>query len=349
MKRKTYLAIVAAVVISLLLGIFGCAQAPEAEERPEVTRLLVGATSATSGTYVLQAAMIASINRAPGIQATLIEAGGTSGSTEMLRKGLIDATLSMNQRVAYNAYNQTGPYADKGSFKDLRIWVLKARMALHILVREDSGVQTLEDLQGKPFSFGLPGSSTAKYIQQSFDALGIKVEEFVGSYGDATAAIKDRRIVGVAKAGMGRGFDSSQIELAATTKLRAVGVTEEQKAKIRAVDMTASFVNIPANTIKQLPGHPTLSAFSTVSGAAATPEVPQSIIYETVKALHENWEDVVVKAYSGAASVDIGSADTLEAFGELEGSAPLHAGAVQYFMELGLDIPDFLIPPEFKK
>ncbi len=221
-----------------------------------------------------------------------------------------------------------------------------------MIVREDSGVKTLEDLNGKGFSFGLPGSGDYQQTKSIFQAIGINVKEFVGSYGDAVEAMKDRRIVGISKTGIGVQPDASIVEVAASTKLRALGFTPEQLAKIRATspDIAAiPFLEVPAGAIKVMPGHPAFFTHHALSGSGTTPKVPQDIIYKVVKALDEHWKDTVVPSFAGAGATTPNSMDTINAFSMLKPSAPLHAGVVQYFLEKGLKVPDSLIPPEFKK
>ena len=72
----------------------------------------------------------------------------------------------------------------------------------------------------------------------------------------------------------------------------------------------------------------------------ARADVDEQIVYEVTKALFERIDDLH-QAHSSAKTVTIENAlDDIK--------IPLHPGAIKYYKEAGIDIPDELIPPEMK-
>jgi TRAP-type uncharacterized transport system substrate-binding protein len=75
-----------------------------------------------------------------------------------------------------------------------------------------------------------------------------------------------------------------------------------------------------------------------VVGFSAPKSFPADVAYKLVKAVMEDKEHQKA-AFKGLA--DDMARVTLE-----QSLAPLHAGAIRYFREKGMKIPDHLVPPE---
>ena len=68
-----------------------------------------------------------------------------------------------------------------------------------IVVRADSEIDSIYDLDGKKFNAGFSGTSTSEEVQLIFRTLGIEPEYVEATLEDAMEMVKNREIVGLAK------------------------------------------------------------------------------------------------------------------------------------------------------
>jgi TRAP transporter TAXI family solute receptor len=83
-----------------------------------------------------------------------------------------------------------------------------------------------------------------------------------------------------------------------------------------------------------------LTAPSVWNSVVVGKNMPEEQAYEIVKALFEH-RDELEQVYVGASWTT--PENTID-----YAIAPLHPGAIRYFKEIGLEVPDRLIPPEIK-
>jgi TRAP transporter TAXI family solute receptor len=245
--------------------------------------------------------------------------------------------------MAYNATIDAFPEP----YKEIRALYPFSHSNTWPIVREDSGIDSIVDLDDKPFNPGMAGSGTALAFTTMFDALGIEPDYRYMSLSDAVDAVKDRRIVGYCK-GAGYGsLDATTIDLKAFTDIKMLGFTQEQAVEVKEKAPWFFLEYIPKGLYDGLPeaGDFYLRWYSLLAHTTST--LPEEAGYWITKIHCEN-QDELAKAYSGA-----GLFPTLENIEDyLEAKAgedfpPLHAGAVRYFREMGKEIPDAAVPPEF--
>src|SRR3990170_738609 len=130
----------------------------------------------------------------------------------------IDYGLITSDQV-YLAHKGESTFKDT-PFADIRnLWYYTVS-AVYISVREETGIKTIADLTGKKFSPGFRGTATEKMTEATLTHLGIKPEWVRGGASDLVDAIKDKRIVGYAKAADGVRLDASMMDIGTTTPLR---------------------------------------------------------------------------------------------------------------------------------
>ncbi|MFH1086994.1 MAG: TAXI family TRAP transporter solute-binding subunit, partial [Chloroflexota bacterium] len=240
-------------------------------------------------------------------------------------------------------------YIKAGPWPELRIPFLQSLLPIHFTVVADSGVEKLEDLDGKPFSAGIAGSGAEYFTRLTLDALGIKPKYFMANYTDAVQAAKEGRIVGFAKYASGLYLDASEIDLMSAKPIRILNWTDKQMQAAMATVPGVGAYRFAANEIKPLAPHPVINTPLSVIVEISTSKIPQDIGYKMWKTIIDNW-DAIVEVYAPAAGVD----PALTAIKELQNMAkvtkipPLHAGTVQYLVEKGIAVPKELIPPEYK-
>jgi TRAP transporter TAXI family solute receptor len=324
-------------VLSGLLLMMGLPHAV-AQQRPLF--LNMGTTATSSGHYPYWVAVSQSIEQGSDNQifVNVLETGSSIDNLRRMGRGEIEFGL-VTAEAAGQAYLGLGVFEDEDPWEEVRtLWYYVATPNIFI-VRADAGVQSFQDLDGRQFNPGIPGSSTESIAMAIFETLEVQPVLHRGATADAMAATQDRQIVGFAKSAASATVpDASFVELRTFTDVQVVGLTEEQVGLVTELFPYFVPVTVPAGVYpdQDEPYH----TIAVVPGAVSTSELlSEQDAYDIVKAVFEN-KQLQEEAFGGVADVD---------FAELTidlSIAPLHAGVVRYFRELGVEIPDHLLPPE---
>lgn len=295
-------------------------------------RLLIGSTSASSSHYGYFVAVSQLINdKVKGIDTSVVETGATIDNLRRISRKQIDLGL-ITTNTGFQAYKGTADFAGKPVDTRL-LWVYVAAPQ-NVIVRSDSGVTALTELNGKRFNPGLRGSSTEKTTEAVFKLLGITIDPVRGSTTDIVDAIKDNRAIGYVKSGAGNRLDGSSMDIATFTKLSVLSLTPEQADKIRSGLPELGIVDVPAGAGAGIPAYTTWSFGVAVH---ARPDLDEDAAYRLTKAV---MEDQTVQANAMAELKGADLAETTLKYG----SVPLHPGAARYFREKGYNIPERLAP-----
>jgi TRAP transporter TAXI family solute receptor len=330
--RKISLLMVLALICSVAV-----ISVPSESEAARVF-LNIGTTNKTSILYPYYVNMLNIFKKyAPDLKPTIIETGASVDNINRLVQKQIDIGMTVDA-PAYEAYNGKGLWEGK-PVSNLRSVMTFAVNTVPYVVTEESGITDPMDLTGKPVFPGMRGSGNEAQCEAIFGALGIEPDWFRGSLSDAADAMKDRRVICANKTSSGTQPDATFIELQTFLRLRCLEWTEEQVAKVREKYPYFKTGVQPANSLNaQTKDTITWAAFV---GDVALAEIPEDTIYQYVKACFEGKEEQA-KVYKVAGETDFVKAT-------FDMGIPLHAGTVKYFREIGVEIPDSLLPPEVKK
>ena len=309
-----------------------------AQERPLFVN--IGSTASSSGHYPYWVAVGQSVETgsAGQIISNVMETGSSLDNIRRLGRGEIEFGL-VTAEAAAQAYLGRGVFEGEEPRKDLRtLWYYVATPNMFI-VRADAGVETLSDLSGKPMNPGIPGSSTESIAQATFETLGIDVELVRGSTADAIAATRDGQVVGFVKSAAGiHTPDSSFVELNTFVDVRVIGLSEEQVELVTEAYPYFPPITVPPGVYdgQDDPYH----TLAVVPGGVATVDsLSEEDAYEVVKHVFEQ-KALQDDAFGGVRDVNYAEL-TLEF-----SITPLHAGAVRYFREIGVEVPEHLVPEE---
>ncbi|MEX0731745.1 MAG: TAXI family TRAP transporter solute-binding subunit [Aquisalimonadaceae bacterium] len=316
--------ITAAAAGAVMLAIAGTTQANE--------RLLIGSTSSSSSHYGYFVAVNQIINsQLNGVSSSVVETGATVDNLRRLGRKQIDMGL-VTTNTGYHAYQGRGDF--EGRAVDSRLLWVYTVAPQNVVMRQDSGVTEMAGLEGVRFNPGITGSATEATTEAVMRALGISPDYVRGSTTDVVDSIKDNRIAGYVKSGVGERLDGSTIDIATFTPINVLSLADEQVEILRREMPDVGVVNIPAGAGQGVPAYTTWAFGVAVH---ASPDLDDDIAYGIVKAVMENMEPQA-NAFSAVKDADL-AAMTLSV-----GTIPLHPGAARYFEEQGLDIPDALKP-----
>jgi len=332
-------------VLMLSLGVFlvGAVFGPPAPAWGQKKKyILIGSTQTGSSHYAYAVALTKAINKyVPELNASVVETGASVDNVKRMRAGQIDLGAIVTEKVMFEAWKGIGIWKDMVTPDIRMLWAYTASIDYYV-VREDSGIKSLKDMEGKKINPGMRGSASEATTKQIFDILGIKPDYHVGGTSDAVAAIKDSRIAGYIKTGVGLQLDASTLDVMTMTKIRLIPMTSEEVKKVKAAVPYIPFFTVPAGKIKAMPSQPEYTSWGMVVCGVALKSFPEDLAYKCVKALLKG-RDMIVSAFPAHAEMNVPK-DTVDVT-----MIPLHAGAYRAYKELGVKIPDRAVPPEAKK
>jgi TRAP transporter TAXI family solute receptor len=325
-SKKLLVLITVFTLLTIIL--YGCA--------PGEQRISV-ATGGTGGTYYPYGGAMASIinKYISGLEASAEVTGASVENVRLIESNESQLALVMDD-VVYHALHAQGAFDHE---IELRTLVEMYPHFFHIVVHEESSIQSLNDLAGKKVSVGAPGSGTETMSQQVLEALGLTYDKFNVfrlSFTENTEGLRDRVIdAGIWSVGPPT---ASIMDLATTHDIRILNFTEEELAAVQSKYPYYLTMTLEGGTYQGV--EEDLTAPSVWNSVVVGKNMPEEQAYEIVKALFEH-RDELEQVYVGASWTT--PENTID-----YAIAPLHPGAIRYFKEIGLEVPDRLIPPEIK-
>ncbi|MBD1382834.1 TAXI family TRAP transporter solute-binding subunit [Metabacillus arenae] len=329
------------IVVILTLALVGCSQNSTSEttnsgttdkEKVEEHRLLLG-TSSQGGTYYVWGGGWADIigKNVPGTDVAVEVTGGPTANIQLIEDGEMDLGF-VTAWLGGEAYNGEG-WADKKYTKIRSIFPMYASV-MHIYSLKDSGITSISDFAGKNVSTGGPGSTSAEAGNGLLEVLGLKPARVNAIPTNAAVdGLRDGTIdTGFAVTGVPGPF---MLDLETTHEVQHIGLTEEEMKKALEKYPYWSEATIPNGTYKHQEEDILLPGFWNI--AVASSELSEDLVYNLVKTTFEKHEDLL--------AVDPSAKETLVENVKYS-TIPYHPGAVKYYKEVGVEIPDHLMPPE---
>ena len=302
-------------------------------------RVKWGATSVRSSGYAHAVLFAKAVNQAyPGeISVTVVETGGWVENMSRMRIGLLKLA-QVNPVSAYTAYNGLYDFKDQKN-PNIRMLAVTAISIFTIVAAKDTGVTTLEGLNGIKMASN-PATTSERLARMLFEANGINPIYKWGGTSSNLEAMKAKTVDAWGRPGY---RDGGITELGFSRPLNFLTVTDEHLKKYNEkFPAHGKPVLSPAGQFRgQDKAYQTL-AF--VEGEMCDKDMPADVIYKILKAVYAKRADMakVDATYKEGDLVNFPKL-TMEYC-----DVPLHPGAVKFFRELGLKIPDNLLPPEMK-
>lgn len=310
---------------------------PALDERVQIS---IGAAPASSSFYALHAAVadILASQTDGKITARVMETGGAVDNLNLIRQGRAQIGNATSFASA-QSYTGTGPWTDAQD--DLRLVLILNQTPIILGVRPDSGIDTLQGLDGQPFSAGIAGSATELEVRETMTALGINPEMRSASLEDAIGQYQDGRIMGIAKSAPAPDApDASFMRLQAAVGLRVLALAGDEAAVVAEKVPALSQFTVPANTYEGQ--DQPVTTIGHLSGYFSTADVDPAVIYHIAKSILDR-KDALDQALPAIRNLDV--VETTLASGS---AAPLHPGVYQLLRDRGYEVPASLVPPEAK-
>jgi len=280
-------------------------------------------TASPGGTYYVYGEGLAKIlTRALELPVVRLATEGPAQNIELLETG--EARLGfVTTGIALQAWNATGIWAGKPPARAMRVMFPMYDTPFQLLVLQDSAARSIGDMSGKRVGVGPRGGTSAAYFPEFFNALKISTSFVYGEWEELAAQMHQRQldVLAVAAGVPFPGF----IELEAKDKVRYVALGDSEIAALRLAMPELTPSRIPSGSYPSL-----LRPYQTLglyNFAVAHVGLPDGLVYNAVRAVFENHEEMM-EAHAAAAA-------TVPANMDRNSFLPLHAGAIRYYRQIG--------------
>ncbi len=310
-------------------------------------RSYILATATTGGTYYPVGVALATLVKVKlepkqHISMSAISSAGSGENVKLLRENQAQFAILQGLFGAW-AWTGTGMLKGEGKQEHLRsISMLWQNVEHFVVTKAKAPSGTIDDLKqfgGAPFSIGAHNSGTEGSGRAILQGLGIDPEQMFDvaymGYTPSAEALQNGTIVGANLPGGVPVSAVAQAFAAAGGNLVILDFTDEQMARANSVYDLWSRYQIPAATY---PGQDqAVSTIAQPNFLAVRDDIPDDDVYQITKAMYENLPFLQnIHAATKAMALDKAIAGL---------PVPLHPGAVRFYEEQGMTIPDRLKPP----
>lgn len=301
-----------------------------AQDREGWPSSLTIGTASQGGTYFIYGTGLAGlISEELGINASGEVTGGPVQNATLVETGDHEIGL-VTMGPAYEAWMGKSELAPGVEHKSLRALFPMYQTPFQVVALKSSGIESVADLDGRRVSVGPAGGTAATYWPRYFASVGVSPDVSYSGANDAVGQVKDGLIDAFAFAA---GVPIAAFaQIAAENPVNIFGFDDEQRTKIlEAMPELAAF-DVPGGLYQGFPDpSPTVALWNF---AVSHKDMPESLAYEITKLVMAN-NDRMKQIHATAAETIPGNVDK-------NSFLPYHPGAVRYFDEIGVKIPDEL-------
>ncbi len=306
-------------------------------------KYIVISTGSTGGTFYPVGTIIAStLNKYlkdTGYKWSAQTSGGSLENLEMLRRKEVQMAIAGSAPASW-------AYAGEQNFKGKAVKNIRYVTGLYsemtqVVYRKGIGINGWKDLKGKKVSVGPAAGSHfyMKILLKAIAGLTFKdiIPEYMG-YGDAVQALQNRLIDA---AYLAAGIPTAAVSQAFAGRV-PVGILEISDEELTRLHKAAPFYVrgiIPKGTY---PGQDKdLRVAANPCALLVQKDLPAEIVYKMLEAMYIKGLDEMKKQHNALKQLSLENAVKV-------GGVPFHPGAVKFFQDHGIKVPEDLIPPEMK-
>lgn len=329
MTRKTSLAAILFLLLSMILVACGGTGGGQGGEQTDYKTDLRLGTGSTGGTYYPlggeMATLLSNNVDIEGFNVSSIESGASVENLAKIGNGQFQLGMTING-TAVDALKGEGEF-DGRPVKNFGFITHIYPEVLHVVTLGRTGIESIEDLEGKKVAIGPSGSGTQTIARQVLSAYGIEqgdYQSFEEGFDDASGKLQDGNIHASFEVlgSPASGIDQLQ---ASTRDVKYLEITGEQLNQIESETFYDSY-EIPADAYEWLDSPvQTISAHAVLVGS--TNQVSSEAGYEITKTLLEKSDQI-----SHPQAKHMTKENALK--GRLD--LPLHPGAKKYYREEGM-------------
>ena len=303
-------------------------------------------TATTGGTYYPVGVALATLTHAQlaesdGISMTAISSAGSLENIKLLRDNQAQFALLQGPFGAWS-WNGEGPVRNpqthirsiSAMWQNVEHFVLLSRLAT------TGNIMDLDNLNGERYVLGARNSGAEQTGRFILETLGIDYENKMNlaymGYGPTTSALQDGNIVGM---NIPAGAPVSSITQAYALlgdRMTILGWDQATLDKLNAKYPLWDWYDFPPGTYPNQ--DEAIRTISSPNILVTRDDIPEDVVYAITKVI---WENLATLQEIHGATKDMRLSIAIQGLG-----APLHAGALRYYREVGLEIPARLILDE---
>ncbi|WP_256566945.1 TAXI family TRAP transporter solute-binding subunit [Natrinema gelatinilyticum] len=256
----------------------------------------------------------------PKLSATVSSSDGSVANMRMLGNGDTDIGTSVDQ-VAHLAYNGLGPF--EGEEVEMRCIMRGEVVAQYYVVRADSDIESIQDLDGKSVSPGPEGGGTTGQHQELMDTYGLETDNTYLTYGEGGRALRDGDVDAWF---IFHGADVMNAFATDGDKLRLLEFSDEEFDQLQEVFPWTTEAKVTPEMLENYDN--TIRAMGTNGFWMTAPEKDNDVIYELCRTVTQNPEPI--------REANVNSENFGLEFAHYDFGIPYHDGAVEYFEDEGV-------------
>jgi TRAP-type uncharacterized transport system substrate-binding protein len=303
------------VFAACLLAIWTSTTVPAAG--PDWPKSLTLATASPGGVFYIYGEAVAKIlTDSLKIEVNPAPTQGSIHNVKLVESGGAQLGL-LTLGVGVQGWNGTGDWTKGQRYRKMRALFPMYDSPFHFVTLRRSGITTVAQFTNRNVGAGPQAGPSAVYVPAMLAAIGISAK------------------IGYDALGLTGGIPTPALKhVEAKERMVFVSLTPEQIETIRKA--------MPELTISQIGsgGYASLGkTYNTVglySFAIGRDDLPDDLVYQLVKAVFEN-QPRLVKTTSAAS-------ETVPQNAMKNTFLPFHPGAIRYYREIGIKIPDALVP-----
>jgi uncharacterized protein len=331
---------------NLILGLLLSFSLISCSDELSRARPYVLTTATTGGTYYPVGVALATIAHAQlsethGISLTAISSAGSLENVKLLRDNQAQFALLQGPFGAWS-WSGEGPVSQpqthirsvSAMWQNVEHFVLLSELAIN------GDITDLNNLDGERYVLGARNSGAEQTGRFILETLGVDYEAkfnlaYMG-YGPTTSAIQDGNIVGM---NIPAGAPVSSITQAYALlgdRMTILNWSQEALDKVNAKYPLWDWYDFPPGTYPNQTEH--IRTVGSPNVLVTRADIPEEVVYNVTKVI---WENLATLQEIHGATKDMRLEIAIDGLG-----APLHKGAIRYYREVGLEIPDRLILAE---
>lgn len=324
MKKKILALLMAGV---MALGLAACGGGDSEGGSSEGATTLNMATGGTSGTYYAFSGVVANTlnGKLEGVSINVESSGASGANIDMIDTGNDQLAIVQND-VMYYAYSATDMYADKDPIQSYS--AVMSCYPEYVQIVANKNITSIEDLKGKKVSVGDAGSGVEFNARQILAAYGIDIDSDITkqnqSFADSADSLKNGTIDA---AFVVAGYPTTAVsELASTYEFNLLAIDEEHANALMDEYGFYTYGEIPGGTYNCVAED--IPAVAVMATIIARNDVSEDVIYNLVKAIFDNQEEITAGHAKGA---ELSLETAVQGI-----DIPFHPGAEKYFTEAGV-------------
>lgn len=295
-------------------------------EKEEVTYINIPTASTTGALYPFGNSLAKLYNsKLEGVRVNAQASNGGIENLNLLQSEEADVSMAVSSNV-YQAYKGLEKFEGRPNDK-IRVIAGLYFNPNQVVVSKSSDINSIEDLKGKTFAPGAPGSTTEYETQVHMEIADLKYPDdikaqFVG-FTEAIDLMRNKQIDG---AWIMAGAPTSAVtEMLKTTDTKILEIPEEFVSKMKETYPWYSSYTLKAGTYEELTEDVNTSAVKMIMFCSS--DLDEDLVYDLTKTFFENL-DSLKETHSFLNEVTVEGA--VEDIADLE----LHEGAKRYYREL---------------